>query len=331
MRRKIALFSTLGVFVILGAVIIPRPGYHYQPHSLPADFDSFYAMKLKQSKEKGARPGCEEKLNRFGPKTEYAILYLHGYGASRAEGEESIDRFANKLHANTYYVRLPGHGTNMEDQASVSYTDYLDESEEALQMMPALGEKIIIVGTSMGALLATHLAAEHPDKLYALIIASPFYEFVRKEANIASVPGGGKLAEVFGGGKIRDVTKRPDDVKDKRSPGFENYWYEKQYFSSIQSLARLKKAVSGEHTFGRVTAPVLMIYYYKNENEQDTAASVPAMLEGFHQFGKFTRPSPYNRSVAVADGDHIMFSKWIPTDKDLIDRELNRFIDDLKK
>ncbi len=331
MRKKIALFGTLAVFVVLGAVIIPKPGYVYQPRSLPADFDSYYAMKLKESQAKGARPGNEERLVRFAPKTEYAFLYIHGFGASRAEGEEVVDAVASKIKANTYYVRLPGHGTNMEDQASVEYKDYLDASEEAFSMMPQLGDKVVVIGTSMGGLLATHLAAEHPDKMYALIVASPFYEFVRKEANLASMPGGGKLTELIGGGKVRDVRRRGDDKADKRLPGFEAYWYDRQYFSAIQGLARLKRAVSTETTFGRVTEPVLMLYYYKNEQEQDNAASVAAMLDAFHQFGKFTKPSPYNRSLAVADGDHILFSKWIPSDKSLLEKEILRFLEDLKK
>ncbi|MEO1224073.1 MAG: hypothetical protein AAFX92_07575, partial [Pseudomonadota bacterium] len=45
------------------------------------------------------------------------LLYIHGFGASRGEGEYVFDRVAEKYRANTYYMRLPGHGTNKEDHA----------------------------------------------------------------------------------------------------------------------------------------------------------------------------------------------------------------------
>lgn len=151
MRRKVVLVTTLLAFVGLGFLILPSPDYTYTPGPLPASFDEFLGNKLKQSADAGTLPGCEERLVRFAPgQTELAFLYIHGFGASRAEGEASLDPIAARLKANTYYLRLPGHGTNKEDHARAKYTDYLDTAEEALQMMPQLGKKIIVVGTSMG-------------------------------------------------------------------------------------------------------------------------------------------------------------------------------------
>ncbi|MBL8018802.1 MAG: alpha/beta hydrolase [Leptospirales bacterium] len=331
MRRKVILVTTLVTFIGLGFLILPAPDYTYAANPLPANFDEFLAMKLKQSSDAGTRPGCDERLVRFAPgQTELAILYIHGFGASRAEGEAVIDPIAARLKANTYYVRLPGHGTNKEDHANAKFSDYLDTSEEALRMMPQLGKRIIVVGTSMGALLASHLAAAHPDQVHALILASPFFEFYRKDANVAGYPGGMVLVEAIGGGKIRDVRKKPGDPNDSRIDGYQNYWYDVQYFQAVKGLAQLKRAVSKPATFGRITSPVLMLYYYKDEKHQDTAASVPAMLDGFQQLGKFAKPNPLNRSVAVERGDHILMSKWVDTDKALIEKETLRFIEDVQ-
>lgn len=38
--------------------------YTYTPKKLPATFDEYYQLKLKESKEKGVRPHNEEKIGR---------------------------------------------------------------------------------------------------------------------------------------------------------------------------------------------------------------------------------------------------------------------------
>ena len=329
MNRKVKLLVLLALFTGLGIAIVPRKGYHYDQKTLPALFDEFYEARKQESQKLNARPGCEERLVRYAPRTEYAILYIHGFGACRAEGEEVVDQIHAGLKANTYYMRLPGHGTNMDDHANASYEDYLNATEDAVRMMPALGEKVILIGTSMGGLLAASGAANHPKETYALILASPFFEFYRKEGNLAAYPGGTLLAQAIIGGKIRDVRKKPGDPKDARVDGFENYWYDQQYVSALSSLARLKRSVSGPDLYGRITSPVLMLYYYRDEANQDMAANVKEMLEGFHKFGSFSRAHPMNRSAAVADGDHILLSRWVRSDRAFAQKQIQNFLTDL--
>ncbi len=329
MNRKVKLLVLLAACVGLGVAIVPRKSYQYQEHTLPAAFDEFYESQLKASQKLNARSGCEERLVRYAPRTEYAILYVHGFGACRAEGEDVIDQIHTGLKANTYYIRLPGHGTNMEDHAQARFEDYLNSVEDAMRMMPRLGHKVIVVGTSMGGLLAASAAANHPDQTYALILASPFFEFYRKEGNIAAYPGGTLLARAIMGGKIRDVRKKSGDTADSRVDGFENYWYDQQYVSALESLAKLKSAVSGPDLYGRITSPVLMLYYYRDESSQDKAANVKEMLEGFHQFGSFTRPHPMNRSAAVIQGDHILLSRWVNSDRPFARKQIETFLADL--
>ena len=118
------------------------PHYEYVQNDLPADFETFYQQKLAESAAKKARPGNEEKLIRFAPKTNIAFLYIHGFTASRAEGEYVMDSIANLYQANTYYLRLPGHGTNKEDHAATKFSDYLTTGMDALQMVQQLGVEL---------------------------------------------------------------------------------------------------------------------------------------------------------------------------------------------
>ncbi|MEQ8350323.1 MAG: alpha/beta hydrolase [Leptospiraceae bacterium] len=325
--RNWKLYVSLFGLLILGYSLLPGQSYEYHSdltESQKASFDAYLQHRLEVGAEKGARPGNEERLIRYGDKTPIAFLYIHGFGASRAEGEMVMDEIAARYKANTFYLRLPGHGTDMDDHASVNLSDYLDYSADALEMMDQLGEKVVIVGTSMGGLISTYLAANFPDKVDALILASPFYEFKNKTGNVLGYPGGLTLAELVNGGEVRDSSRDP---KNPRSvDGYQEFWYGRQYMSSLIPLYELKEFIARPATFEAVQCPTLMLYYYKNEQEQDPTAEVNAMLEGFAQFGGH----PLNRSVAIEDGAHVLLSKYVRTDKERVSAEIIQFLNDFQ-
>src|SRR5690606_3621994 len=120
--RNWKLYVSLFGLLILGYSLLPGQSYEYHSdltESQKASFDAYLQHRLEVGAEKGARPGNEERLIRYGDKTPIAFLYIHGFGASRAEGEMVMDEIAARYKANTFYLRLPGHGTDMDDHASV--------------------------------------------------------------------------------------------------------------------------------------------------------------------------------------------------------------------
>ena len=325
--RNWKLYVSLFGLLILGYALLPGPSYEYHSRLTEeekASFDVYLQDRLQEGAEKGARPGNEERLIRYGEKTPIAFLYVHGFGASRAEGEMVMDEIASKFQANTFYLRLPGHGTDMDDHASVVLADYLDYSADALAMMQKLGDKVIVVGTSMGGLISTYLAANYPDQVDALILASPFFEFRDKTGNVLGYPGGLMLAEMVNGGEVRDSSRDPKNARSV--DGYEEFWYTKQYMSALVPLYDLKDYIARPATFEAVQCPTLMLYYYKSEQEQDPTADVNAMLEGFAQFGG----NPLNRSVAIEDGAHVLLSKYVRTDKERIAQEIVQFVNDFQ-
>lgn len=324
-KRKTKYFIVgLLVAVLAGFLFLPRGSYEYRQRPLPSDFESYLQMKREASADLKAMPGAEERLIRKTTgKSKIAILYIHGFGACRGEGEEVIEKLADHYNANTYFLRLPGHGTNMEDHASVSYTDYLNEVEDTIRMMPLLGEQVIVTGTSLGGLLGIYLAAKHPEIVSALVISSPFIDFASASARIAHLPGGVKLASLAMG-EIRDSSDAPG-----WEDGWQSCWYSKQHMSAIQSIVDTGDVAARDRIFSEVKVPVLMFYYYKDETHQDDVASVKDMREAFGKFGGAQR-NPLDRSVAVADGDHVLFSRYKKTDKYLILKEAVRFLDQVQ-
>lgn len=303
---------------------IDYPSYSYEQTALPKSFEDFYQAKLAESKAKGAPSYNEEKLIRYSKgKTPIAILYIHGFGASRAEGEYVIDRIAADFKANTYYLRLPGHGTNIEDQRDTHFENYLKTAEDTLLMMETLGDKVIVVGTSMGGLLSTYLASKYPDKITGIILASPFYEFKDKSGNIYAFNWGKHLVDAAYGDLRKNKNQDPND------PAFK-YWYRNQYYASVQNLSDLKRIIANSDVYEKVSVPVLMFYYYKSAEDQDTSADVAKMLEVFEEFGRASQPNPLNKKVQITDGAHVLLSEFVSSDKETILKETKEFITKIK-
>ncbi|MBV6493670.1 MAG: 2-succinyl-6-hydroxy-2,4-cyclohexadiene-1-carboxylate synthase [Turneriella sp.] len=320
LKKKILYgFLVLIIGYIAAIFFKPTPTYTSPPIKLAANFEAFYQDQLQQSKKLGARLNNEERLLRVrNGKTPYAILYIHGFGASRGEGEYSMDRLAQKWGANTYYIRLPGHGTNIEDHVAKGYSEYLAYCEKALAHMKFLGEKTVVVGTSMGGLLATWLAASHPNQVDALILASPFYDFSDPTARILELPGGVSLGELVVG-KLR---AKPEERDKNDVDGLAGYWYRPQYTKALKNLNDLRHFAANDETYAKVKQPVLMLVYYKDEKNKDQVASIKAMR---HAFSVFATPKNQKHFVEIQNGSHVLFSKWVKTDKETVDRELYKF------
>lgn len=329
---KIYIFTlfAIGLLIATLPMITPEMKYEKVHYSRPESFEAFYQKKLEFSQQAGVRPDNQEKLLRFSEKpTEMAFLYIHGFGATRAEGEVVMDRIARRFQANTYYLRLPGHGTNMEDHATRSYTDYMASAEETLQMMPLLGKRVYVFGTSTGALLGTWLAAEYPEMISGLVLVSPFYAFGNPLGNTASFPGGTHLMSLVMG-PIRLAGGFKQDSTGMLLPTYDDHWYTSQYYNALRPLALLRQKIARPGIFRQVKTPSLMIYYYKDEINQDHTARVPDMLKGFSQFGG-SSASPLNRSVRIEYGTHVLMSEHVKSDKGTIEREIISFVEDVQR
>ncbi|TGL05080.1 alpha/beta hydrolase [Leptospira levettii] len=303
-----------------------RPNYQSKANLSYANFEVYFQEKLNESKRKNHRPGNEERYISFGKKTPLAFLYIHGFGASRAEGEDVMEKLAKKYKANTYLLRLPGHGTNKEDQRDQNFNNYLDASREALYMMQSQGDKVIVFGSSMGGLLATWLASEYPEEVDGLVLANPFYAPVDGSLNILNYPGGLSFIHLLKG-KVRASVHNNPKVLPERN----NFWYPEQYFAALVGVNDLKNYAAVPDVFRKVTSPALLLYYYKNEKEQDPTASVPKMLEGYTNFGLEKTPNPLNKKVAVENGMHVLMSKWVITDKVFIEAQIDVWLKELMK
>jgi esterase/lipase len=164
---------------------------HFEIPSLPSEIDSWLAQS--ESKFPGLKEAHKKSIRwKDLSGSEYSIVYLHGFSATKVEISPVVENLSEQLKANTYFARLTGHGLSPDEFGHVSSDNYFNDAEEAYQIAKKLGKKIVLIGTSTGATLATYLAAEHPD-IYKLILISPNFGLNEPE----SIYLGGPLGPIF--------------------------------------------------------------------------------------------------------------------------------------
>ncbi len=316
----------LGIVVILPERPLPRvPTEHPSPSA--ERFDDFVWELEKKARKEGVRPGNEEELvRRYEKPTRLSILYIHGFGASRAEGEGVVGRLGAVFAASLYYVRLPGHGGDKEAHAAAKPEEYFNTVEEAFHRFRPLGEKLVIMGSSAGGLLAVWLAARHPTEVDGIVLANPFFDYADPSAFLISRRAGMPIIEtVLGKERFAGWNGDPEH---RRVDGYEDHWITTQYYRALNTIDDLRRTIATPEIMSQVRAPILMFYYYADEKHQDTAASVSAM---HHFFGLANdgKKHPLSREVAIADGNHILFSDYVRTDKPTVIKETGAFLSEI--
>jgi carboxylesterase len=101
------------------------------------------------------------------------IVILHGFTANLESVRELFDplgRFDLRIAA----PLLRGHGASSPDHLrGVTWKEWLEDAEQSLFTQSGTDGKAVVLGHSMGALLALQLAARHPAMVDSVILATP--------------------------------------------------------------------------------------------------------------------------------------------------------------
>lgn len=141
--------------------------------------------------------GAEKRIvwaGKPGERTPLAVIYLHGYTATRQEVAPLCERLAASLGANLYHTRLHGHGLDPEALGAATAEDWLRDAAEALAIGRTLGERVIVVGTSTGGTLALWLAQqESAESIAAMLLISPNLGPRNRQGELLAGPWGAEL------------------------------------------------------------------------------------------------------------------------------------------
>lgn len=247
-------------------------------------------------------------------KTDYAVVYLHGFSASQEEGDPVHYEFAQKFGCNLFLSRLDAHGVDTTEPLANFTADGLwNSAKEAYVIGKQLGKKVILMSTSTGGTLALKLAAEYPE-IAGLILLSPNIAINDPNAWLLNNHWGLQIAHL--------VTGKHRTVSDTTAI-YAQYWNNRYVTSSLVQLEELLESTMKESTFKKVTQPTLLLYYFKDEKNQDPVVKVSAMKRMFTQLGT---PENMKRQVAVPNaGDHVLGSYVKSKDIQTVQEECEKF------
>jgi len=121
---------------------------------------------VQQTEGRVAARGCEIAYRAAGDGP--PLVYLHGAGGLRWGA--ALDGLAARFRV--YGLDLPGFGRSTLADDVNSIPDAADVVAEAMAELGG-GERMHVVGTSLGGRLAAWLAVRHPNRLNRLVLESP--------------------------------------------------------------------------------------------------------------------------------------------------------------
>ncbi len=171
-------------------------------------------------------------------KTPIALVYVHGFSAAKGELRPLVDDVAKKIGANLFYTRLSGHGRNGAAMGEATVGDWVDDMAEAMAIGRRIGERVVVIGSSTGATLAT-LAASRPDlsqDMAGLVALSPNYGLQNWRSFALTLPFARKLLPY-----LQDETYSYTPLND----AFTTNWTVSYPTSALLPMARLVEVVRG--------------------------------------------------------------------------------------
>ena len=301
---------TMSVAIILVVVYTVGPKAKIQDldgdyPTVPTNVDDLEAyIYQKEDTVKGLKPNNQARIiwadSASKKKTPYSIVYIHGFGASQMEGDPVHRQLAEYFGANLYLVRLSDHGIKRENSLEYLTAEKLvADAREAYMIGKSLGEKVIVVGTSMGGALSLTLASERAD-LHALVLYSPCIREYGDQLDAFFQPWQSYVME-------KAMTNKHGVLESPREGDMAKYWSEGFHVNAYSSLAILLRSKMTEKTFKKIDQPLFLAYYYKDEENQDRVVSVPAMLDMYDAVS--TSETLKRKQAFPESGDHVIGSE----------------------
>lgn len=316
------------VLVLIAVYFLgPRPStpkYTTELPSIPAEGAALEEYVAKHEAQYKLKPDNEARIlwanDSAKAVTEYAVVYLHGFSASQEEGDPVHYDFAQKFGCNLYLSRLDAHGIDTtEPLANFTAAGVWQSAKEAYAIGKKLGKKVILMSTSTGGTLALKLAAEYPE-IAGLLLLSPNIEINDPNAWMLNNHWGLQIARLVKG--------KYNVIADSNAT-YAQYWNRRYRMEATVQLEELLETTMKASTFNKVKQPVLLLYYFKDEDHQDEVVKVSAMKRMFNQLGT---DSTLKRQVPIPNaGNHVLGSYVKSKDIATVQAECEKFAVDVLK
>lgn len=258
MKKFLKIVGVLLVLIAIAFFLGPRPDNSqiltFNDENLPQDLDVY--LSDSESKISDLRPNVGKQIIWNNPvskePTDIALVYIHGFSATKMETEPVSQNVAKAIGANLFLTRLKGHGRSGDAMAEPSMSDWLNDTAEAIAIGKRIGKKVILVSASTGGSLSV-LAASRPDltsQIDGLVMISPNFAIQGAPTWLMNMP----WAE----------TILPAVLGEERSfePSNEGHaagWTHKYPSKAVFPMAALLRTLDGLD-YTRITQPAFFIY-----------------------------------------------------------------------
>ncbi|WP_244484305.1 MULTISPECIES: alpha/beta hydrolase [unclassified Rhizobium] len=296
---------------------------------MTADFEAIASVRdiddglaHRESAFPDIRPGLAKEIVWADPsaknRTPLAIVYIHGFSASKGEVRPLPDRIAEALGANLFYTRLAGHARSGDAMTEPTVEDWENDMAEALTIGARIGERTLIIATSTGASLATWALANPvlSARVAGAVFLAPNYRIKGRGAFLLTAPLAAMTARLILG-PHRSFTPRNDLHAA--------YWTTRYPVRALLPMARLVKIVS-TLSYENIRVPALFLHSSRDQVIDHSRTQVVAERWG----GQATLLDPGD--IGDPHGHVIAGDALSPnTTKSLIGIILNWFRKDVQK
>lgn len=254
-----------------------------------------------------------------GQKTDFSLVYIHGFSASQMEGDPIHKTFAKRYGMNAYLHRLADHGRK-SDRSFEHLTpgQLVASAQEAIRIGKSIGNKVIVMSCSTGSTLSAYLASENQNEIYAQIMYSPNIDLEDPAAELLLQPWGENILKMVSGGEYRQV--QYDTIAPK-------YWNKTYHINGAMVVKHLIHQTMKPEIWNTIKQPLFLGYYYKDEAHKDDVVSVDAMLTFGDAIGT---PQSQKRIVAFPEVGYHVMSSWVFSEDLLsVQRETFDFAEDI--
>ena len=327
MRRVLVVIANL--ILVLGIIyaIGPRPEFEEldpTPLTLDLTIDQVQQYIIdRDARITDLKAGNETKLHWYDTdskeKTEYVVLYLHGFSASGEEGSEIHESYAKAIGANLYIPRLIDSGRKSKDTfKGLTPKKMLDSAREAIAVAKLLGDKIILVSCSTGGTYGAYLGG-YDNAIVAQIMLSPNIDLYDTTSELVIMPWGRELLNIIQGSEYHKVPHYTDEQK--------KYWNESYHNDGIVALKSLLNMTMRTEHFEKIDHPVMLMVYNKNEEEQDKVISIDRMRDFYNEI---STPETGKRFVDCAIcQNHVIGNRTFNTNTDYVLEQVLDFTKDV--
>ncbi len=315
-----ALVAMLAVVYFLG----PKPAapnYNNNLIQVPSDPAALEAYVASNEAKHKVKPDNEARIvwanDSTKAKTPYVIVYLHGFSASQEEGNPVHRNIAKQFGCNMYLARLSEHGIDTTDAlVNMTATSLWESAKEAYAIGKQLGDKVILMGTSTGGTVALELASNFED-VAGLVLYSPNIAINNPSAFLTNNPWGLQIARMVMGGK--------ENVLKNRTDTYKKYWNHQYRLEAVVELQELLETTMIPSHFNKIKCPLLTLYYFKDEKNQDPVVKVSAMKE---MFEAVATPTNLKRMLPIPEaGNHVLASPIQSNDIVTVEKETALFLE----